>query len=89
MAKDKSPMIPDLGPIHLSNLFQRRTESKELLSDSYVKFEDYDNLSVLSLESLDNYSVPELISVPQITKTNERWKGVFFFCKGNYFLFFF
>lgn len=50
MAKDKSPLVPDLGPIQLSNLFQRRAESKELLSESYVKFDDYDNLSQLSLE---------------------------------------
>lgn len=91
MAKDKSPLIPDLGPIQLSTLFQRRTESKELLSDSYVKFEDYDNLSLLSLESLDNHSVPELISVPQIyvTKANiDRWQWWFLF-NIDYLLFFF
>lgn len=61
-------MVPDLGPIQLSNLFQRRAESKELLSDSYVKFEDYDNLSELSFDQ----HVPEFISVPPYYVKNER-----------------
>lgn len=70
---DKSPLIPDLGPINLSNLFQRRAESKEqLLSESYVKFEDYDNLSLLSIESLDNQRTHEYISVPQNCVKNNR-----------------
>lgn len=52
MSQDKSPLVPDLGPVHLSNLFQRRLSSKEMLSDSYIRFEDYDNLSELSVGSL-------------------------------------
>lgn len=74
MAKDISPLIPDLGPLHLSSLFQRRTESKELLSDSYVKFEDYDNLSVLSFDSLNNHQLPDLITVPQNYEAKKRWQ---------------
>lgn len=72
MAQDKSPLVPDIGPIHLSTLFQRRTESKELLSDSYVKFEDYDNLSVLSFDSIDNQHIPDLITVPPNYSKNEK-----------------
>lgn len=65
---DRSPSVPNLGPISCSSIFQRRA-SKESLLSSYIKFEDYDNLSLLSL----NENSFEIISyVPNYDRKVEQ-----------------
>lgn len=74
MSKDKSPEIPDMGPVYLSNLFKRRASStKNLVSDSYVKFEDYDNLSLLSIDSVASTEYwHEVQSIPQSVNVTQK-----------------
>lgn len=54
MSQDKSPEIPDMGPLTMSNLFKRRFGSKDTVSDSYMKFEDYDNISVTTIDIVED-----------------------------------
>lgn len=56
-----SPVIPDLGPLNLSNLFQRR-KSKDMLSGSYIKFEVYDNINDYDNEDFASIPTNTIIS---------------------------
>lgn len=47
--KDNSPVIPLIGAISESSLLQRRAVSKETLHEMYYRYDDYDNVSLLSL----------------------------------------
>lgn len=47
--KDSSPLVPAMGSISQSSLLQRRATSKEALDDTYYRYDEYDNVSLLSL----------------------------------------
>lgn len=49
LTKDNSPVIPIIGSISQSSLLQRRATSKETLHDTYYRYDEYDNVSLLSL----------------------------------------
>lgn len=56
--KDRSPSIPLIGAISESSLLQRRANSKEGLDISYYRYDEYDNISLVSLS-------PKTVQKPQ------------------------
>lgn len=48
-SKDISPIIPSIGSISESTLLQRRATSREALDETYYKYDEYDNVSLISL----------------------------------------
>lgn len=75
MSKDKSPLVPNMGPVNLGQVFKRRFDSKETLSDSYMKFEDYDNLSVLSVGSVSSTEYWHEFSTVRAPQNDTQKKG--------------
>lgn len=58
-SKDSSPVIPSVGLISESTLLQRRVDSNKKNSGQYYKYDEYDNISLISLnartvEKVDN-----------------------------------
>lgn len=60
--KDRSPSIPLIGAITESLLIQRRTNSKEELEPSYYRYDEYDNISLVSL-------TPKRVEKPKMSYT--------------------
>lgn len=49
LSKDSSPKVPEVGSISQSSLLRRRATSKEALDGTYYRYDEYDNVSLLSL----------------------------------------
>lgn len=52
-SKDKSPIIPTIGPISESVLLKRRYNSREALNDTYYHYDSYDNVTLFPEDEKD------------------------------------